>query len=249
MSRAYFPKVHREDGVSETWLRSWTEFHRVVGRLLRQPDYVFRGQRDARWLVESSLTRLVRSRSKWRLHEPLYMTRFRMALRGRLDEHLLSSLSDDEILAIGQHFGMATPLLDWSTSPYVGLFFAFESPTDSAGHRAVFALHEGFVRGAAEEAGRSAVSFVRPKSGFNKRLVHQAGLFTKGPLFNDIQSWVEEYFENLDEAILIKINIPSTGRHDCLRALNKMNINHATLFPDVDGSARFCNLHMEIANY
>ena len=250
MSRSYFPLVDREDGVSETWLHSWTDFDKVVARLLRHPAFVFRGQRDASWLVESSLTRLVRSRRRWRQHESVYMRRFRLALRGRLDDHLLSSLSDDEVLAIGQHFGLATPLLDWSTSPYVALFFAFESAQEPQNkHRAVFALDEGFVRGAATEAGPNAIEFLRPTSGFNKRLVHQAGLFTKGPVFADLHSWVADHFENVEEAILLKISLPSRGRHDCLRRLNRMNINHATLFPDIDGTARFCNLQMEIPDY
>jgi len=191
MSRAYFPKAHREDGVSETWLHSWREFHGVVARLLRHPEYVFRCQRDASWLVEPSLTRLVGSKRRWRQHEPQCMTRLRLALRGRLEDRLLASLIDDEILAIGQHFGLATPLLDWISSPYVGLFFAFEASVESASrHRAVFALHEGFARGAAEEAGPNAISFIRPTSGFNRRLVHQAGLFSKNPMFKDIQAWV-----------------------------------------------------------
>lgn len=236
--------------MSETWLRSWSEFNRVIVRLLRHPDYVFRGQRDSSWSVEPSLTRLVGSRRKWRQHEPVYMRRFRLALRGRVDDQLLASLNDDEILAVGQHFGLATPLLDWSASPFVGLFFAFESAVESASkHRAVFALHERFACMAPDEAGSNRLEFIRPTSGFNKRLVHQAGLFTKGPMFDDIQTWIANYFENVDEAILIKINIPSRGRHDCLRALNRMNINHSTLFPDIDGAARFCNLQMEIPNY
>lgn len=250
MARPYFPRVHHEDGFAETYLKSWDDFHAVVRKLLKEPDYVFRGQGDSRWLLEPKLARLVHGKREWRRHEADYLPSFRAALRGRLDDQLLGSFSDDELLAVGQHFGMATPLLDWTASPYVALFFAFESPEQAQrSHRTVWALHETFVRGLSEEAGRRAVRFVTPWSGFNKRLVNQAGLFTKSPMFVDIQSWVQEYFENTDEAILIKVNIPPKGRLDCLRALNRMNINAASLFPDIDGAARFCNMKIEIPHY
>ena len=250
MTHLYFPAVHQEDGFAETYLRSWEDFHDIVRRLLRDPDYIFRGQQDSRWLLESRLTRLVQGNKKWQRSAAEYLPSFRAALRGRLDDHLLASLSEDELLAIGQHFGMATPLLDWTASPYVALFFAFESPSDARGcPRAVWALHEAFVRAVSKETRKNAVHFVKPASGFNKRLVNQAGLFTKSPMFVDIQSWVQKYFENTDDAILIKVNIPSKGRLDCLRALNRMNINAASLFPDIDGAAHYCNMKIEIPNY
>ena len=176
MSRSFFPRVEQEDGVAETYLESWTDFDNVVKKLLRQPTFVFRGQRDSEWLLEPSLTRLVAKRSTWKRNEADYMPRFRLALRGRLDDQLLASLSDDELLAIGQHFGLATPLLDWSESPYVALFFAFEAPPASGSqYRTVCALDEGHVRGVADEAGAKAIGFIRPR-----RLTRPSSSHTSG---------------------------------------------------------------------
>lgn len=251
MKQSFFPQVYQEDGVAETYLKSWEDFHNVVKKLLHQPGYVFRGQRDSNWLLEPSLTRLVQKRSRWKAHEEKYLDTFRQALRGRIEDAILFSLKEPELLAIGQHFGLATPLLDWTTSPYVAMFFAFEQPDGNpqSHYRTVVALHEGFAAGVSDTTESGGIEFIRPTSGFNKRLVHQGGLFTRIPLFVDIQAWVEEHFENVDAAILIKVHIPSGNRLECLRALNRMNINHVSLFPDIDGSSRFCNLKIEIKDY
>ena len=48
---------------------------------------------------------------------------------------------------------------------------------------------------------------------------------------------------------LIKIVFPKTGAKDCLRYLNRMNINHATLFPDLYGASQFCNMEQQIPKY
>ena len=53
----------------------------------------------------------------------------------------------------------------------------------------------------------------------------------------------------VEDDILIRITIPNKDRIDCLRSLNRMNINHLTLFPDLYGASRFCNHHAATKNY
>ncbi len=48
---------------------------------------------------------------------------------------------------------------------------------------------------------------------------------------------------------LLKCLVPDIDRSRCLQLLNRMNINPLSLFPDLTGASRYCNLHSEIENY
>lgn len=93
------------------------------------------------------------------------------------------------------------------------------------------------------------VEIVRPLSDENSRLVNQRGLFTRGPNNIDLEEWVKEYYEDDNSWHLTKLIIPKTHGEDCLRYLNRMNINHATLFPDLYGASQFCNVDLTISDY
>jgi hypothetical protein len=45
---------------------------------------------------------------------------------------------------------------------------------------------------------------------------------------------------------LEKLVIPNEDRENCLKFLNKMNINRKTLFPDLDGAASYLNALWEL---
>jgi len=90
---------------------------------------------------------------------------------------------------------------------------------------------------------------VIPKSDENPRLISQAGLFTISPSGIDVEEWVAKYFEGDRLVRLRKVTLPNTERDTALKALNRMNINHATLFPDLIGASKYCNLSLEIEHY
>jgi len=46
--------------------------------------------------------------------------------------------------------------------------------------------------------------------------------------------------------ILMKITIPNDDRTECLKLLNKMNINRMSLFADLDGAAKYINSLWEL---
>jgi hypothetical protein len=96
------------------------------------------------------------------------------------------------------------------------------------------------------------LEIIRPMTDENARLVSQGGLFTKGTIGIDIERWVRTHFAGSSKyAALVKIVVPEEegDRLEILRTLNRMNINHRSLFPDITGSAKFCNMRLTVTGY
>ena len=88
--------------------------------------YAFRGMGLADHALTSSLVRLARGADVRRLEMAL-LRNFR---KYAVSEGDLQGGSIWDWLALGQHRGLPTRLLDWTYSPLVALHFATESPDD-----------------------------------------------------------------------------------------------------------------------
>src|SRR5271165_2610918 len=128
-------------GVWELTLNSFHEFPSLITADFNDTRrYVWRGQQCSNWKLETSLARRVRKKSTppGKL-ATLQFDRFKKAARGRRSTNP-PKLVDNELWALGQHVCLATPLLDWTISPYVALYFAFADPDhkEQTPHRCVF---------------------------------------------------------------------------------------------------------------
>lgn len=256
VAKPWTPKPVK-NGVRVVSLKTWSDFFEYIRSMtLRFSTYVWRGQRDARWPLISTLDRELRrspmtpdAAKEIALHHRLA---FEEAIRGRRGLSPAQLGNEDEVWALGQHHGLKTPLLDWTQSPFVALYFAFENqcPVSEVKERAVWALWCGDKFSGKPDPGIPGIRFIRPRQDENARLVSQSGLFTKVPIGSTLDEHVRQEMNGDDANIgLVKICIPNTDRLDCLKALHRMNINHLSLFPDLLGSSLHCNWLLESNDY
>lgn len=247
-----------DSGVVDLTIDKWSTFNEVVTEMLDYPHYVWRGQRSSKWLLEPTLNRNIKdNHGKAEEIVKKHLDNFQYATRGRRGSNPKLNMTEDEWWALGQHHGLATPLLDWSTSPFVAAYFAFsEEDIEEDDYRAIYALHRDQVSKKSEKLNKqetttdSLIEFIKPLSDDNPRLVNQSGLFSKGPIGQDLEGWIKSNFNQDNKiAILIKLKIPNSERLLALKALNRMNINHLSLFPDIVGSSVYSNMALKISKY
>ncbi|MGA8150329.1 MAG: FRG domain-containing protein [Terriglobales bacterium] len=259
------------DGLVAYRLASWSNFFDFIETEIfgfsetSKHDYIWRGQRRADWSLSSSLDRIfdklgLSGATPLEEIAAAHLERFKYATRGRRGPNAADpeSLVENEWWALGQHFGLATPLLDWTRSPFAAAYFAFEElATDATDYRVVYGLdclavkrrNEPIQQGPSldEKKERPPVlDVVDPMYDENARLVSQGGLFTRAPIGVPVDQWIAKAFEGSPSAVLLRIEIPNADRLTCLRALNRMNINHLSLFPDLSGASRSTNLKLEL---
>jgi hypothetical protein len=241
-------------------LQSWETFLKLV----TQPPYsnwAFRGERDERWPLYSSLSRYLRNfgvaREAWAEQEARILRIFKRKAHMFVEKP--PDIDDDfQWAALMQHHGAPTRLLDFTWSPYVAAFFALERTLADG---VVWAMNPARidsgrapkpVRMDPRVKGNFTRYFVPGTHRFiwmgephtmNRRLIAQSGTFAV-PGVLDVP--VEDILRAADpENILAKIVLPNPVREVGMRELYRMNITWATLFPDLDGLARSMRYELE----
>lgn len=252
------------DGVCEVELSSWKMFHSfITGPTLDNKNCIFRGQRDISWKLEPSFTRLVHKCGKNPSEEMLrkHLKKFKYSKRGRHQHLYANDFTENDWWALGQHYGLVSPLLDWTESPYIAAYFAFlEKDNENNTKRVIYVLDKDLMNDTyiykdpyTNYFGPSTIfNIFYPSFDENPRMIAQKGIFVRCPIGIDIETYVKTRFKGATkEIVLMKIIIPAdeNDRVLFLKSLNRMNINHWTLFPDLQGASEYCNMHIEIDNY
>ena len=231
--------------VELTTVKKFASF--FMANFSRRGRFVFRGQSDAFWSVVSSFQRLA-GKKKVNEHEITdHLEKFKYASRGRRGP-TPKDLEDAEWWVMGQHYGLATPLVDWTTSYWVALFFAFNDRTvrmDETKFRSVYALDLDWVE-ETERNTKCEIKIINPILDENPRLINQAGISIQQPVQDTFEEIVKKYSSNVEQLILLKVVIPNEDVDYCIRDLNGMNINHLTLFPDLTGASGYANTVFEV---
>jgi FRG domain len=146
-------------------VESWDDFLEWSGGL---HNWGFRGQRDASWTLQTSLERdaahggirvsysyASASGCRYlnrRVIEEKLLSRFRkLAARSNL-QHLPPDNDLASWLALMQHYGGPTRLLDWTECPFVGMYFALREEPKEGSRCAVWAIDLDWLERKAQES-------------------------------------------------------------------------------------------------
>ena len=246
-------------------LTRWSEFVEHTDAL---QGWAFRGHVSAQWPLVPSLTRRLQQYSPdprlWPLREARAMRVFRRKAHVYLRDR---AALDDELrcLALMQHHGAPTRLLDFTKSPFVAAFFALESASRDV---AVFALNtpalwnrvpdfdptltrarvDPRVPGNFERyfaGNRLPMLWFGEPSEMDSRLIAQSGLFVLPGVLDQSLDAILDHYGGSDE-LLTQFVLPLSMRDEAMRALYRMNVTYASLFPDLEGLARSVNYELEV---
>jgi len=262
---------------------SWKDYMEWLEEL--QGSWCFRGQREASWTLDTSLDRAVKveystanSSGCYHLDRETEQRELFFRFQQQAHSHVAHIPSFDDFgswLAMMQHHGVPTRLLDWTRSPYVGLYFAVaDEPNEACS--AVWAIDlQWLTRRAREllssEASRPAGEDVTLGAKHINRVLRE----TKVPVIIQIEPlrtsermaaqqgvllcklFHQATFSQIlmrmiiepdvpDYPVLRKLSIERNLRIEFLKRLREMNIHSASLFPGIDGFARSLKLDLEI---
>lgn len=202
---------------------------------------LLRGQRVASWFLAPSVSRLdARDGGNGLALERQLITDFKRDAF----PHLVREPRDDwDWLAVAQHAGLATRLLDWTTNPLAALWFAVREPAVEGGPGAVYAItvEDGDLADRSVSPFKAtSTKFFQP-SHLSPRIIAQGGWFSA-------HSWVSRKgrFTRLANLGTYRDRIqafhfPAGTFGDLRWMLDRLGVNHATMFPDVDGISKNVN--------
>lgn len=247
----------------------------LISKLNSYPNsFAFRGQANSDWPLISSLERIVPDSKKRRKVEEFTLKEFIKKFplySGDIDkpENKLSWLS------LMQHYGIPTRLLDFTTSPYVALYFAIENliPNDS-GSISIYAIdYDQLVRKSCEyvkestdlidkysenfaEKCEEAFENILERSSYdvlwfvdpmqlNDRIEKQSGTFLISGSFNKN---IDELIRSIvyKEVVIEEIIIPQRYLESIYSLLRKMNLGPKNIYGNIEGLAKHLQLQAKI---
>lgn len=217
--------------------------------------FIFRGQRNCHWKPLSSIERVEGVAAGIEYFEQKHFDNFKKLARGKISEQFLLKPSQEiedknELWAVGQHMGLKTPLMDWTRSIYVALYFAFEEKVNNSSYRAVFCLDGSIL-----DNGIAYVSEIfEPASDPYGRLTAQQGLFITRKALPQVRDRLERLYKYKPEEIN-KINIRCARkfliseklREEIMDYLEHLGIKKETIYPDLAGVIMKANDDLDLS--
>jgi hypothetical protein len=218
-------------------------FMKVVQNLTGSEKVLYRGQRH-QWELKAKLGRIKPRNGTLLETEKQMLSEFK-----RKSVPWLPSVPTDDLewLALAQHHGLATRLMDWTENPLTGLWFAVRNPPEKQDGDAqpgvVWCLKVPEDRILPQEPKHDIEKDVfsakktmvyRPRH-ISARIAGQAGWFTVHHYITKEKRFGVLELHPIFKGSLTKINIPGDHFPSLRKTLASMGTNDATLFPDLVG--------------
>lgn len=218
--------------LTSTNINSWADLARLI-ESSADGKWIFRGEHRVFNKLQPKAGRVGSERGAARkqpyseAHEREALDLFQKQARPHLSH---TPSSDTEWLAIAQHHGMATRLLDWTESLLVAAYFATEQ-AGTRGNAVIFGVRGLRTINKSEEKKPFALTnhgIYRPPH-ITPRIPAQRSVFTVHPdptapfSHQGLTRWV----------------ISNSACGDIKRILDACAINESSLFPDLDGLSRY----------
>jgi hypothetical protein len=219
-------------------MATWQQFREHLLRLAsrpreRQQQFLFRGQGDSTWKLETTLERF-RNFTNDKLRAEFIQNFLDEFRREAVMIHDVASPvpANNALELLGRHHGLPSPFLDWTLSPYISTFFAFQTlPPTPPPSVSVWILDRAKLPATTTGFGDYEIVEDRMLVQFNRRALKQQSVFLR-------VNTVRQPLQELLGKALVRIDLDFSDRDHALSDLDLMNINSTTLFGDFDGVAR-----------
>lgn len=209
-------------------IKSFADLHDAVTKYGHK-TVIYRGVKKESHLLLPEVGRWSKKRSRSPIDEDEERTILRLFKDQALPYLTFRLETEWEWLAIARHHGLPTRLLDWTRNPLIGAYFAVEKKY--AGNSVIYAYRSAhhiktekykhpFDR---KEVGRFIPTHI------TRRITAQAGVFTIHP----------DPSVPFESSKIDRLIIKADAREDLKWILYRYGIHRASLFPDLDGLAKY----------
>jgi FRG domain-containing protein len=220
--------------MEEIVIRTFTEFHDAVDSLA-QNGWIFRGVADLKQhrLVPCVGRYWPALRDEGWTKQAFFKAELEALVRFQLEARpffVTEPTNAWELMAIAQHHGLPTRLLDWTNNPLVALYFAVTRGHDCDAAVYLFRWEKWFTPATRTDNPFEAKEIVGLMvSHLTPRLTAQAGAFTLQP----------DPTEEFDVTGLRRLRVDASARHHLRQTLFGYNVTEKALFPGLDGVASY----------